>query len=137
MSRTLEQHRAKYALDQVSVVGVPHKEDNKAKYGTLVRRLSAMIMNNGLGQALAFLLADDEGEHKKPSWLLYQQLQDWLSGPATSERPSRIYIGTEPNLIQHLMLGNREGYQRAQQESLALLAWMTKFADAYLPKGSE
>jgi CRISPR-associated protein Cmr5 len=137
MSRTLEQYRAKYALDSIQeVLGFPQNVD-KAKYGATIRKLPAMILNNGLGQALAYLLADDEGKHSKPSWLLYQDFQEWLSGPPAPTHPSRTYTDGTPNLIEQLMSGDREKYLRAQQEALALLVWMKKFTDAYLPKGGE
>ena len=138
MSRTLEQHRAKYALDQIQEVHGFSKNDDKAKYGTLVRKLPVMILNNGLGQALASLLADDEGKRKNPSWHLYQDLQEWLAGSqAPTTHPSRVYTDGASNLIEQLMSGDRAKYLRAQREALALLVWMKKFADAYLPKGGE
>jgi CRISPR-associated protein Cmr5 len=126
MSHTLEQKRAKYALDEV--IKFTGDKEKKEKYSTLVRRLPAMILNNGLGQALAFLLADDKGEQKEPSWQLYSQLQEWL---CDKNHPPQIYSG---KLIDSLMAGDRFQYIRAQQEVLTLLTWMTKFANAYLPK---
>lgn len=32
---------------------------------------------------------------------------------------------------------SRSDYQRAQRHALALLAWVRKLADAYLPKGEQ
>lgn len=138
MSRTLEQHRAKYALDRIEEVkGLP-KDEDKAKYARLVRKLPAMVRNNGLGQTVAFLLADAEGKDQTPSGRLYRHLQEWLCGPSgAADRPSRVYICNGQNLIGQLMAGDRASYLRAQREALALLVWMSKFADAYLPKGGE
>jgi CRISPR-associated protein Cmr5 len=136
MSRTLEQHRAKYALGRIQHVQGFTKSDDKARYATLVRKLPTMILNNGLGQALAFLLADDEGKDK-PSGGLYKHIEKWLSGPIDPDHPARVYRGDTPSLIDQLINGDRAQYLRAQQEALALLVWMKKFADAYLPKGGE
>ena len=125
MSQTLGQKRAKYALDVIS-----RAEDNGGEdYGRHVRKLPAMILNNGLGQALAFLLADDEGKKQKASWQLYNDLQAWL---CKVENPRCIYKNSE--LIKSLMDNDRSKYLQAQDEALKLLVWMTKFADAYLPK---
>lgn len=131
MNRTLEQQRAKYALKAVN-----SQKDRKeaAEYGRHIRRLPAMILNNGLGQALAFLLADDEGKNK-PSGEVYKNLAEWTCGAADAEHPRRIYAGND--LIKELMGGDREAYIIAQQETLRLLTWMKKFADAYLPKGGD
>lgn len=121
MSRTIEQDRAKYALEQVTGF-----TGDKAKYATLVKKLPAMILNNGLGQAMAYLLADDKGEKKAPSWTLYAQLQIWLF--------SNSIVCSGSDLITCLMDGDRKQYMHAQHETLKLLTWMKKFAEAYLPK---
>jgi CRISPR-associated protein Cmr5 len=120
MSNTLEQERAKYALEAIN----KFEKGDKEKYRTLIKKLPAMILNNGLGQALAFLLADDEGKNK-PSGRLYECLQEWINQQG---------IYTTGNFIDSLMNGDRTKYMHAQHESLKLLTWMTKFADAYLPK---
>lgn len=126
MSQTLEQKRAKYALQIV----MKQKDTGNAEgYGRHVRKLPAMILNNGLGQALAFLLADG----KEPSKKLYEDMQEWLRGESKADRPRRIYAGSE-ELIKLLMAGDRSQYLQAQDETLKLLTWMKKFADAYLPK---
>lgn len=123
MTRTLEQERASFAMKKVLI---SLSEEDKGKYATLIRKLPAMVIHNGLGQSMAYLLADDEGKKQRPSWKLYESLQEWLCNRRN------IYQGTD--LIESLMEGERKNYLYAQQEALSLLAWMTKFADAYLPK---
>ncbi|MDH4100765.1 MAG: type III-B CRISPR module-associated protein Cmr5 [Nitrospirota bacterium] len=120
MSMTLEQERAKYAFDAIAAF-----TGDKGKYATHIKKLPAMILNNGLGQALAYLLADDKGEYSAPSWSLYSQLRVWMT---------RKCICSGNDLMDSLMKGDSTQYMHAQHESLKLLAWMTKFADAYLPK---
>jgi CRISPR-associated protein Cmr5 len=123
MSRTIEQDRAKYALQQVTGF-----DGDKTEYSTLIKKLPAMILNNGLGQALAFLLAKNEGntgKDEKPSRTLYAQLQKWLLD-------MKVY--SDGDLLKLLMNGDREQYMHAQHETLKLLTWMKKFAEAYLPK---
>lgn len=132
MSQTLEQKRAKYALDAITKAKENDKEKNGEGYGRHVRKLPAMILNNGLGQALAFLLADG----KEPSKKLYEDIQEWLRGESKVDCPRRIYAGSEA-LIKSLMAGDRSQYLQAQDESLKLLVWMKKFADAYLPKSGD
>ena len=125
MSQTLEQKRTVFALAAIEKA----KEKKGEDYGRHVRKLPAMILNNGLGQALAFLLADAEGKEQKASWQLYNDLQSWL---CKEENPRCIYKNSE--LIKSLMDNDRSKYLQAQDEALKLLVWMKKFADAYLPK---
>lgn len=124
--RTLEQRRATYALAAVQRhVGNAGAE----RYGTLVRSLPAMVLMNGIGQALAYLRADAGGNAGKPSAQLAQELEDWLCGPPDTEHPERVY-STGP-LLTALMAGERHQYQQAQRSSLLVLGWVKKFADAY------
>jgi len=137
MSQALEQKRAKYALDAVTKAKENDGEKKGEGYGRHVRKLPAMILNNGLGQALAFLLADAEGKKEKASWRLYEDLQTWLYGADDEDKPRRVYPaqdGLQSPLIDSLMSNDRSQYLQAQDEALKLLVWMKKFADAYLPK---
>jgi CRISPR-associated protein Cmr5 len=128
MNQTLEQKRAKYALDAINKA--KEKKGNGGEdYGRHVRKLPAMILNNGLGQVLASLLADDEGKEQEASWQLYQDLQSWL---CKKENPRCICENGK--LITSLIDNDRSQYLHAQDEALKLLVWMKKFADAYLPK---
>jgi CRISPR-associated protein Cmr5 len=137
--RTLEQHRAKYALDRVKTWlgedGEPRQ--NASDYARHVRKLPTMVLNNGLGQAIAFLLADAGPKAGGSSATLYRDLEAWLSGGTDQMRPMRVYVDETPDLITQLMAGDRAQYVRAQEEVLSLLVWMKKFADAYLPKGGD
>ena len=127
MSHTLEQKRATFAL--AAIEREKAKPNGREDYGRHVKKLPAMILNNGLGQALAFLLADG----KEPSKELYKDVQEWLQGESDADHPRRIYAGSG-ELIKLLMGGNRSQYLQAQDETLKLLVWMKQFADAYLPK---
>jgi CRISPR-associated protein Cmr5 len=126
MRQTLEQERAKFALEKVRNWADRQGADTYARH---IRKLPAMVRNHGLGQALAFLLADDAGE-EKPSGTLYKDLGEWLIN-------RRIYAGDSDKLMDQLVSCSRDNYTRAQEETLAFLNWMTKFADAFLPKRTE
>ncbi len=130
-TRTLEQRRASYALACV-IRYRAGSGDGTDRYLTLVRSAPATILQNGLGQTLAYLLADGEG---KPSRQLYQDLQTWLCGSVDDAHPERVYAG--PRLIDALLAGSRAEYLRAQQTALALLVWLKRFGDAYLAKSED
>ncbi len=130
--RTLEQRRAAFALEIVQRHTSPRSNEGAARrYATLAHSLPTMILQNGLGQALAYLLADAEGR-PSPARDFYDALQDWLCGAPTEGRPERVY--GQGDLLQAFMTGSRADYQRAQRHALALLAWVRKLADAYPPK---
>jgi CRISPR-associated protein Cmr5 len=126
-NRTLEQQRAAAAL--AFVQAQKDNEKQRAKLHTVIQKAPILILQNGLGQTLAFLLADTagEGENRKAAGLLYDQLGQWL-------RQQGIYPGQE-DLMTQLTAANRHHYLRAQQEALALLGWMKKFAEAWLKEG--
>jgi CRISPR-associated protein Cmr5 len=118
---TLEQARAKHAWEAIQeakrIAG-----NNSSEYGSLVRRASALIRTNGLGQTLAFYAAKGKGPHQWlkeciSQWVLSQvspggqsqDLLDWIMSQATSTQ-----------------------YRWATQEALAYLRWLRRFAEAEL-----
>ncbi|MCI5222192.1 MAG: type III-B CRISPR module-associated protein Cmr5 [Candidatus Electrothrix sp. AR4] len=138
MNRTREQYRAGYALRFVKDYA---KSGDKAKMHTLIQKAPIQILQNGLGQMLAFLLADNEGkqEKQKPSGILYRRIEEWLCGDLKEDRPCRVYLNDpkQEELIEQLTAGDRNQYTQAQQEALALFAWLKKFADAWLKEGGK
>jgi CRISPR-associated protein Cmr5 len=124
--RTLEQERAAFALDQVELL---QKQGDIAKEAAMyIRKLPAMIFTNGLGQSLAYLLAKTNGNMELPAGQVYEILATWL----TEKR--KIYCEKQGGLLKIMMETDRYKYQLAQEEAWALLEWLKKFADAFLPK---
>lgn len=125
MSQTLEQKRAQYAH---SFITQDCENVDRAKLLTLIRKTPTMIIQNGLGQSLAFLLADAGDNRQEASYQLYSFMQTWL---CKEGQPARVYTG-DADLISQLIKNQRSDYIRAQQEILALFNWLKKFADAWL-----
>jgi len=125
MSQTIEQQRAFYAYQQTNRWAKEGQELDKFK--TLTPKIPTMILQNGLGQTLSFLLADDSKAAKQ----LYNFMQNWLCKTDSKEpRPCTVYKAGE--LIEQLISGNRDNYMQAQQETLALFNWLKKFVEAKL-----
>ena len=120
--QTLEQKRAVFAWERVKSLD----DGLKDKAGMYIRRLPAMTFSNGLGQTLAFLWA--KGAEDRSALIVYEILADWL----ISRR--QIYGGDRKHLIETIARDDRFRYQLAQEEIWALLNWLKKFADAFLPK---
>jgi CRISPR-associated protein Cmr5 len=91
-------------------------------------------LQNGLGQALATLLAASKGRSARESdhRRLYDQMQVWLC---------RSDVGApypdQADLMQAITSGDEAAYVQAQSEAIAYLVWLKKFAVAYLSKPEE
>lgn len=135
-SPPLDLLRAKDALGKIdSLKAEALKGNGYGNYVSYVEALPAAILQNGLGQALATLLAgaklakperkDDEKAYEK----LYFQIHGWLCRN-DEEAP---YRGKE-NLMEAIVGGDEDAYICAQAETLAYLPWLKKFAVAFLKK---
>jgi len=122
----IDRERARHALQQITEI--ENRElDNYVNY---VKGLPAVILQNGLGQALATLLAASKGE-RDDHRLLYDQLNEWLCGENGNRySPYRRCRGSD--LMRAITSGSEEEYVVAQGEALAYLQWLKKFAVAYL-----
>lgn len=135
---TLEQERAKHALACIRKV----EELTPSGYGnyrSYVEALPAQIIMNGLGQAVATLLArrkqradNADGKNADAYQLLHNHIKDWLCG----KDPSAPYCN-EKSLIDAIIQSDQDTYIRAHAECLAYLVWLKKFAQATLKRGED
>jgi CRISPR-associated protein Cmr5 len=124
--RTLEQRRAERALQRIEQrTHLPPK--HKEAYVSYAKALPAEILMNGLGQAMAMLLAAARGKADDPHRLLHDDMQAWLCG--NEELPALPYEG---DLVPALMAHGQEAYLLAQGEAVAYCGWLKRFAVAYL-----
>jgi CRISPR-associated protein Cmr5 len=129
MKRTLEQERAAHALSRVRQIKEMLDPERADKFASYVERLPATILNNGLGQALATLLARSKGDRGDPHYQLYTYVQEWLC----RDDPRAPYRSSE-DLMEAIVSNDRQTYLRAQAEVLSWLNWLKKFVVAYLKK---
>lgn len=133
---TLEQRRAKSALDRVTELA-ERTHDFKKLYRAYVDRLGPAIVMNGLGQALAAERAaagptpknDRERAHQE----LYASLERWLCG---KEHAESVFPKCD-DLLRAITENPESRYLNAQAEALAWLEWHKKFCRASFPKGDE
>lgn len=127
--RSLEQARANYAWQKVIEI----KGKNFAKeYGQLARSAPADVQTNGLGQTLAFWRAKgfkggnvQQNEHAQ----LLDDVSTWAM--------TRFNWRHEKGLLGWIT-GNdatTDAYRQATVETLALLVWLKRFAEAELSEG--
>lgn len=120
--QTMQQLRAKYALDKVNAVyNNSNSNSNKEEFERYCIGFPSMIHQNGLGAAAAFYYSK-EGTHRQ----VYDILSGWLK---QNDQP---YSGK--NLLDGITQGSMEQYRLAQAEAQALMYWVKTFAKAYAPK---
>lgn len=117
MSRTLGQQRAAYCLKKLQGIQCSRDEFKKLTAG-----LPAMILQNGFGQTLAFLQAKGQAKHLAA----FQIIAGWLvdRGRLTADRPA--------GMLMQLSQMEQQSYLYAQKETLAMLEWLKRYANAAL-----
>lgn len=109
---SLEQQRAKFAWERV--------QGCSKDYTNLAKAAPALIMNNGLMQALAFYQSKGKDHHLA----LNRHLCEWLR-----ERHIVQQVGFA-ELMNALYGADATTFRRATEETLALLKWIRQFAAA-------
>jgi len=120
--RTLAQKRTEFALNEI--LAAKTKVD-KEKLKPFSAGAPAMILQNGFGQTLAFWLAKGKPEHM----VLFDILTKWL------KQTDVKHFGEckQPkDYIQKLSTMEQREYLKNQNETLALLEWVKRFANADL-----
>ena len=120
----LDQRRAKHALARIRK---QQKHPRQSEYLSYAKALPASILQNGLGQAMATLLAAGKSNDDDPHFLLYRDLEDWLCGN-DEDAP---YRGA-PGLLEAITTKDQRHYLRAQAEAQGYLNWLKKLAAAHL-----
>ncbi len=120
--RTMAQKRAEYALKEVLLA---INQTDKDKFKKFTAGAPSMILQNGFGQTLAFWLAKGKSEHLS----LFNILARWL------QRTDARNFGEcrQPkDYIRQLAAMDQREYFSSQNETLALLEWIKRFANADL-----
>lgn len=134
----IDRKRAEHALHTIERL-----PENVKKYTSYVKGLPPAILQNGLGQAMATLLAASKGKPamqggnvNKAHRLLYNHVQQWLCNddPQAPYREEGEIAADSTLLMTRITEGDEPSYIRAQAEALAYLNWLKKFAVAYRPE---
>ncbi len=122
--QSIQQARAKYALEQVEVAAKKLGKEQKKEYVSYAASLPAMIHMNGLGQAAAFYKSKGDRHG-----MLYELLSNWLCGVG---RPYGGSAFKAEGLVKVITESDMKTYKLAQAEAQALMDWVKKFAKAYM-----
>ena len=126
---SLDQRRAEHALTKIKK---RREHPRQSDYLSYAKALPASILQNGLGQAMATLLAAAKSE-KDPHFLLYRDVEDWLCG----DDEDAPYRGCrDMGLLETIVKKDQRHYLRAHTEAQSYLDWLKKLAAAYLKADS-
>ncbi|HEU18283.1 MAG TPA: type III-B CRISPR module-associated protein Cmr5 [Deltaproteobacteria bacterium] len=120
--RTMAQKRAEYALTEILAA---KNNVDKEKLKPFSAGAPAMILQNGFGQTLAFWLAKGKPEHVA----LFDILTRWFK---QTDLKNFGECKQAKDYIQKLSTMEQRQYLSAQNEALALLEWVKRFANADL-----
>lgn len=129
--RTLGQQRAEFALNEVLNITCDKKEFKNFSAGA-----PSMILQNGFGQSLAFWFAKATDKNLKVKEddkhiVLFDMIQKWLS--FKSRDVNNTFVGQAESrvaFIKQLSTMDQTQYLTAQTETLALLEWVKRYANA-------
>jgi CRISPR-associated protein Cmr5 len=126
MSNTIAQERSNFALEKLRSLKCDRQEFSKLASG-----LPAMVLQNGFGQAMAFLLAKGTNKERKIEKTdkhiqAFDMIKDWLIR-------MDILTNTESGkFIAELSEIPQAKYLRAQQEALKVMEWIKRYSNAGL-----
>lgn len=134
--RTLAQKRAAFALDKV----LANKDIDK--FDSFVAGAPAQILQNGFGQTLAFWLSKGAKKDKNgrkvidkndKHIVLFDIVFEWLKYKNKDIDNQFIPRNKKEreDLIEHLNKMDQEKYLAIQKETLALLEWVKRYAQAF------
>lgn len=129
MMRTLGQKRAAFALEEIL-----HNNYNKpTEFKTFCAGAPAVILQNGFGQALAFWYSKGKDNRTDKHQVLLDIIMKWLcfkDGDVKNEfiQPCK----NTKEMVTALSSMPQQKYLAAQGETLALLEWVKRYANALL-----
>jgi len=124
---TLAQERSAFALQQVKDL-----KGDRDKFAKFISGVPAMILQNGFGQTLSFMLAKrKKDKHGAPlpddkHTQAFFMISRWLSHRKILDDSG------EAQTIGKLCELRQSDYLRAQEEALTFLEWVKRYANAGL-----
>jgi CRISPR type III-B/RAMP module-associated protein Cmr5 len=133
-NQTIEQNRSRMAYEKVKTVS--EKDVNiQKKYKSRAKDFPAMVMTNGLLQALSFVMSkkDDEGckwlSGHISNWIKYAITEGWIQEPGNAYTADNI-----AGLIEWLSSEEIDvsSYVAVTNEVLSFTPWLKRFAEGML-----
>ena len=133
-----EKRKAKFAFSCVKDFIDNHTIDEHKKYRTYIRSMPTMILNNGIGATIAFLLSKSEKEevHSKIGINIY----DWLL-----KKHNRNFIELNDKedkdklkeLTEQIISLSSSEYRAIEYEIISLISWFKRFVEGMIEEADE
>lgn len=126
-----EQQRSDYALKQLRNFMNGDSPHVPKEIATFIVGTPTMILQNGLGQTMAFLLAKCDGvpDLDNKHYFTFKAIAGW----------SHVINRTVPNdhmkFFQSVSNLNQNEYLTLQEEALKMLQWLKRYAKAFQQEG--
>ncbi|HRQ45035.1 MAG TPA: type III-B CRISPR module-associated protein Cmr5 [Candidatus Goldiibacteriota bacterium] len=121
---TKEQARASFALEMITECFRDKVDKDTANF---IVGAPTMILTNGLGQSMAFLLSKKDKEKHKNLFLI---IKKWLSKECAA-----LNADADMDFLKQLAAAEQKTYVNAQNEALAMLQWLKRYARAFQEGG--
>ena len=119
--QTKEQKRSQFALEQIS----RHFNDRvDPETANFIVGMPTMILTNGLGQSMAFLLS--KGDRQSKYGRVFDIISTWLQ-----QDIQELAAPSEMEFLKQFSRLDQGVYLTAQQETLAVLQWLKRYARAF------
>lgn len=128
--KSIAQLRAQYALGKVDEIKSKYNNDlNNKNYKSFVAGCPTMILQNGLGQALAFWAAKSKNNPVKKEGQIIEVIRKWFK-----DQNNQLKIENEDpkDFIEKLMQKNQNEFVLIQKETLLMLEWYKRYVNAFL-----
>ncbi len=127
--KSIAQLRAQYALTKVDEIKKNCKGLNNKNYKSFVAGCPTMILQNGLGQALAFWAAKSKLKAEKKEGQILEVIRGWFR-----ELENQLKLESEDckDFIKKLMDEKQNKFVFFQKETLLMLEWYKRYANAFL-----
>jgi CRISPR-associated protein Cmr5 len=125
--RTREQIRSEFALNRIFLFGETIKKDD----ASFIVGLPTMILSNGLGQTLAFLLSKKPKEKSDKHSLSFTIIKDWLTDNDHGVKVLRGKKLNDRNFVAEVTKLDLKDYINAQLETIKFLSWLKRYARAF------
>jgi CRISPR-associated protein Cmr5 len=116
-----EQKRSAFALKKIEQLGGSISKD----MANFIVGTPTMILQNGFGQTMAFLLSKNKDKKDKHGFV-FDVIQNWAvrENPEVARNDDLAFLSSISKMDQDL-------YMNLQEETLMLLQWLKRYARAF------
>jgi CRISPR-associated protein Cmr5 len=155
MDRTIEQRRAEFSYKCIDIIkDLKINDEFKLHFKSLVKKLPVLILTNGFGNTIAFLLSKGKEEHILLTYIIARNIfyenrytrkifginEDFFSKELKELLEKREFLEEKKLILEkleELIFVDVDKYMIATEETLRLLNWMRRFVEVMIEDEKE